>query len=63
MTGQECNKIKAYVQDKLDDLHDFFFQLQENGVKISVAQYDNILMNAMLDLRCDLQTEVENKEE
>lgn len=63
MTKDTEHRIAMKLDDMIDDIHDYFCTLHEQGIRIEPSDYTKMVLNRVLQMQQDLADEFDEEME
>ena len=54
MTQEQKRIAQIYISDKIDDIHDYFCTLREQGIRVEPSEFINEVLVLVMQLKEDL---------
>lgn len=63
MTQDMQHRISTKLDDMIDDIHDYYCTLHEQGVRLEPSEYTKMVLNRVLQMQQDLADEFDEEME
>ena len=63
MTQDMQHRISIKLDDMIDDIHDYYCTLHEQGIRLEPSEYTKMVLNRVLQMQQDLADEFDEEME